>query len=433
MDDSQRSRSIQEQTSVIGSMLIDDRCIGDVMANLSADDFPSGPYKSTFQAIRKLFLEGRPVDPVTVLEAMQGGDQYMGFLRECMEVTPTAANVLEYCRMLRESTRRAKLNELGGLLQVATTDEAIKDYVSKINRLMVDQRDVRLTTAAEAAQNFLERMKSDKPPEYLQWGMKGLDEHLFTEPGDMILLGGYPSSGKTLLSVLFAMDQSQTQRVGYYSLETRTQKMVDRAISSISQVRLEQIKKRAFSRYDWGGLTKAAAEYAKLDLDHIDAAGMTVSDIESLALSRRQKIIYIDYLQLLQSRGGSRYEEVTNISKDLHLMAQRHGITVVALSQLTRPEKNKKGQTVPPSMASFRESGQIEQDADAALLLWPENMDDYRSDRKLKIGKNKEGKKGTFTLRFLGETQTMIQVGDDNLPGQTTFHSLPDREKVPFT
>jgi len=153
----------------------------------------------------------------------------------------------------------------------------------------------------------------------------------------------------------------------------------------------------------------------------------------SLALSRRQKVIYIDYLQLLQSRGGNRYEEVTNISKDLHLMAQRHGITVVALSQLTRPEKNKKGQTVPPSMASFRESGQIEQDADAALLLWPENPDDYRSDRKLKIGKNKEGRKGSFTLRFVGETQTMIQVGDDDLPGQTTFRSLPDREKVPFT
>lgn len=425
-------RSAQAQTAVIGAMLIDDRCIGDVMANLGEEDFPAGVHKSTFLAIRKLFLEGRPVDPLTVLEAMQGGTEYRGFLRECMEVTPTAANVLEYCRMLREATRMSRLNELGGLLQVTGSREAAEGYIAKINALMVDQRDVRLTTAAEAARNFLERMQAEKAPEYLKWGLAGLDEHLYTEAGDMILLGGYPSSGKTLLSIMFALFQSQTKRVGYYSLETRTQKVVDRAISSVSQVKLEIIKKRAFSRYDWGGLTKAATEYAKLHLDHIDAAGMTVADIESLALSRRHEIVYIDYLQLLKSKGGNRYEEVTNISKDLHLMAQRHGITVVALSQLSRPEKNKIGQTVPPSMASFRESGQIEQDADAALLLWPENPDDYRSDRKLKIGKNKEGRKGLFTLRFMGETQTMLQVGDDNCLGQEVFAPVPKKEKVPF-
>ena len=434
MDEARRSQSTNAQIAIIGSMLIDDACIGDVLSAITADDFPSGTYKSTFQRIKSLFLAGRPIDPITVQEAMQGGDKYAEFLKECMLLTPSAANVLEYCDVLKRTTRLAKLNELGGLLQATASLEQAEEYIAKLNALMVERSGLRITTAAEAAKDFLERMQAKDPPKYLTWGFPSLDRALYVEPGDMILLGGYPSAGKTLLSVAFALHMAREHPVGYYSLETRTRKLVDRAMATMSQVYLEKIKKRAFSKYDWTQLAQAAAEYAKLGIDHVDAAGMTVSDIESTALSRRHKIVFVDYLQLIRARGANRTEEVTNISKGLHLMAQRHGITVVALSQLTRPEKNKKGQTIPPSMASFRESGQIEQDADVALLLWPSDPEDYKSDRKLKIGKNKEGTKDTLTLCFNGATQTMFELSSASAEvyGQQSFESLSDDTELPF-
>ena len=147
--------------------------------------------------------------------------------------------------------------------------------------------------------------------------------------------------------------------------------------------------------------------------EYINAAGMTVPDISAMALSRRHQVVYVDYLQKLQARGQNRFELVTSVSSDLQRMAKAHGIAVVALSQLSRAQKTKSGAWIPPSMSDFRESGQIEQDADVAMLLWPEDMNDYRSNRILKIGKNKEGTKADLTLEFDGLHQTMREVPKD--------------------
>ena len=167
MDDARRSQSTNAQIAIIGSMLIDDACIGDVLSAITADDFPSGAYKSTFQRIKSLFLAGRPIDPITVQEAMQGGDKYAEFLKECMLLTPSAANVLEYCDVLKRTTRLAKLNELGGLLQATASLEQAEEYIAKLNALMVERPGLRITTAAEAAKDFLERMQAKDPPKYL--------------------------------------------------------------------------------------------------------------------------------------------------------------------------------------------------------------------------------------------------------------------------
>ena len=136
---------------------------------------------------------------------------------------------------------------------------------------------------------------------------------------------------------------------------------------------------------------------------------MTVRDIKAYSLSRRYEVIFVDYLQLIISKGRTRYEEVTNISKDLHAMSQSARIAVIALAQLARPEKTD-GKLKPPNMSSFRESGQIEQDADAALLLWPEDPNNNKSRRVLKLGKNKEGEKITLNMEFDGSLQTMAPV-----------------------
>ena len=180
-------------------------------------------------------------------------------------------------------------------------------------------------------------------------------------------------------------------------------------------------------------MAKAAVAYAKLMLDHVDAAKMTVADISSRALSLRHQVVFVDYLQLISSPGRSAYEQVSNISRDLHLMAQDLRITVIALAQLSRETKDKQGRLIPPSMSDFRDSGQIEQDADVALLLWPEDPDDYRSDRILKIGKNKEGTKGKIVLTFDGARQTMREKDPPSaIQDKPVFEQLPIDTPTPF-
>lgn len=409
------SLSLDTQASIIGSMLIDDACIAPVLAELGSENFPPGPYKSTFQRIKSLFLAGRPVDPMTVLDAMQGGERYADFLRDCMEVTPTAANVLEYCAILRERTRMARIRDAARELAEAGDPEAQDALLDKLNGLRTDRR-VQVVTAGDAARDFLERMRARKKPEYLPWGLPGLDKLLEVELGDDVVLGGFSSAGKTLLSVQFAREQAKRYRVGYYSLETSIRKLVDRSMAGMSGVPLRTIKDMSFSTQDLTKLTASANQYAGLHFDHIDGSSLRgVQDIISTALSRRHQIIYIDYLQILvpENSGQRLYESVTTLSKTLHRAAQTHGITVVLLSQLTRPPQQKELGTFQPTMNSFKESGQIENDADVAMLLYLSDPNDYRSPRVLRVAKNKDGPRDMLALAFDGPTMTMTELPEN--------------------
>ena len=234
--------------------------------------------------------------------------------------------------------------------------------------------------------------------------LSGIDElaaniELFVEPGDFVVIGGYASSGKTMLSLQMALVLAERYRVGYFSLETSPGKLFARLIAHRAGVGLKQIKHRDLAPGEVDRLTRAATELDKLPLELVQAGGMSVSDIQAVALAKRYEVIFVDYLQLADAPGSSRYEKVTAISIALHTLAQTHGITVIALAQLTRPEKSK-GKPPPPSMQSFRESGQIEQDADVAMLLYPEDPDDNNSRRILKVSKNKEGEKLKLELEF---------------------------------
>ena len=145
-------------------------------------------------------------------------------------------------------------------------------------------------------------------------------------------------------------------RVGYFSLETNKSKLIDRAMSHLSQVPLRKIKEEDLNDADWAALAAAGTALASLSIDFIDASGMSVRDIQAIALNKRHQVVVVDYLQLVIDSGKGRYEQVTNISQGLHTMAQSNGIAVIALAQLSRPEKTN-GKLQPPTMSSFRESG----------------------------------------------------------------------------
>ena len=438
MTDDLAARSLAAQQSVIGAMLIKESCIPSVLAQLQPEDFIDGACRNTYRAIRNLSLEGKPVDVTILTDAVGGGDAYIRWLREVVDNTVTAANVESYAEIVRKSATLHRLQEFAGnLLACWNLDEAA-GLVRKMSAALSATSRMPHMTAAELAQDFLSRMSSKEKPKYLPWGIPKADKIVYAELGDVILLGGYPSAGKTLLSLQMALAQAKRYRVGYYTLETQPEKMADRMFSHLTKVPLSKIKTRDFSQSDWNRFAEETSNFvSKCPIDFIRAAGSTVDDICADAVAHRFQIIYVDYLQLVEApgiRAGDRYAAVSSVSRSFKIFAQNHNIAVVELAQLARPETmvtgpNKVKTTVAPTMHSFRESGQTEQDADVAFLLWATDPNNNRSRRAFKIGKNKEGERGSVELTFDGSIQTMAEVATE--PHQVTFRELRASEDVP--
>ena len=405
---------LEAQLSVIGSVLIDEACVPLVLSKLRPEDFIDGTCRSTFTAIRKLTQEGRPVDPLTVVDAMQGGDRYVAWLREIMENTPTAANVEEYIRITREKAALYRFRELCGLGAACLDDAEAAELARKIPLALSATDRMPMMTGAERVADFHARMQSGEKPSYLPWGIPAADRSVYAELGDMILLGGYASSGKTLLSIGMAQTQAKAgYRVGYYSLETSPGKITDRQLAALAKVPLWKIKTRNFTEEEWARFAKAESfAAAEASFPVIDAAGSTVDDITAHAIGHGFQVIYVDYVQNLLAPGirdTEGYARVTAISQRLKTFSRSSRTAVVALAQLSRPPRES-GKPVPPSMHSFKESGQLEQDADVAFLVYPSDPNDNTSNRIFKIGKNKEGPRPQVELAFYGETQTMVEV-----------------------
>lgn len=396
------------QYAILHTMLNEPGCVGEVVARLTAEDFDSLPTRGLFEAVSRLHLAGAPIDPVTVLR--EAGEDYLPALEEASR-HPTG-DAVYYCGLLREGMQLQRLRSRARELAEAETMASAEKAVDRINALTTLRQKAEVVTAHDAAADFIRRMGSKRKPEYLSLGMRELDGMLYLELGDFILLGGYSSAGKTMLSLQFALALAEKYRVGYFTLETSPRKLTDRLISHMAQAPLSAIKECRLEGEDARRASEAARRLDKLPLDLIPASGMAVRDIQAAALNRRYQAVFVDYLQIIAAPGKSRYEQVTGISMGLHTLAQAHAIAVFALAQLSRPEKVS-GKPQPPSLASFRESGQLEQDADAAMLLWPEDPNDNRSNRLLKIAKNKDGERGKLTLAFNGAFQTFTIVSKD--------------------
>lgn len=416
------------QTAVLGSMLISPQCVPMVMAELREEDFGSA-YQTIYRAIRQLWRENQPVDPVTVAHLL--GDAYARTLMELIEITPTAAHIRSYIPICRNEARLAQLKTLAIQLADADTYEDARDLVSSAAALIGDHRsDDRVYPMEQLMQLFYARHLSGVQPEYLPWPLPGLGKQLYTERGDFVVLGGYPSAGKTALSLQIADHWAANgYKVGYYSLETGPVKWVDRYVAAKQRISLQDIKHNTIPDHQAEDLAPASMEIIKTPIEVIQASGMTVDDIQATALSRRQEIVVIDYLQLIRSKGYNRTEEVTQISMALHTMSQRYGITVLALSQLGRQDKSRQRRA--PGMSDLRESGQIEQDADAILLLYLEDEEAPQGDRILKVAKNKEGIRGRMLLGFDGAHQIFFRrKRDDQDPPEGFVDPWPEQQSM---
>lgn len=406
-------RALESQVAVLGSMLIDPDVVGPMLHQLTAEDFIKGRYRNIFLAFKRLQAQGKTPDPFMVNDAL--GGNYRDILAQIIELTPTSANAEEYAAILRRRARQYHLAELGEKLAEAAAqdlDEA-QAVADRISALSCEKPGVRVTDLRQCYEAFLDRHAEGKKPPYFTWGIPVLDDLIYVEPGDFIVLGGYPSAGKTALALQMCFHIAEKKRVGYFYYENNDKKLFDRLVALKAKVSFGKIKRYDLQEEDFEQIVAVQNALTAPALEFVDASGMTAADVRALALSRHYELVVVDYLQKIPGsrgrRGLSDFERVSEVSGDLQDLGRQTGVTVLASSQLSRPDKGTKSF---PSMHSFRQSGQIEQDADVALLLFREAEDDPANQvRTFKIGKNKEGEAGiSLSMDFDGRTQTFSRV-----------------------
>lgn len=391
---------LQAQYSVLGSALIDSDLVAKVIHETTDRDY-SGTCQTIYRVMRKQFLEGRTVDPVTV--ATELGPNHRQFLVELMSVVPSAANLDSYIQICREQAKILAIRNIGLQLSGLEKVEQIRKLLDEANGMLVDKPSLKITTMHDALRSFSERHTKDV--EYMTWPVKDLNDRIYAERGDFLIIAGYPSTGKSAWALQCAWHWAARYKVGFFSLETSSEKLFDRQMAAVAGIGMGDIKRNQLSDDDWARFSSMSTEIMKRKLELIPAAGMSVADVRAVTMMRGYQIIIVDYLQLLQGSGINRTEQVTGISLGLHTLAQSMGVTVVALSQLKR-----KNDSDSPDMSDLRESGQIEQDADVVMILKLKERNKPDGSRELYIAKNKEGTCPMIELAFDGKHQTFTKA-----------------------
>lgn len=418
-------RLLSGETAVLGSILIDPEICGEVFSKVHENDFITSEYKHIFLSAKKLYLQNKHIDAVTIYHEA-GGDAYRDLLMQLMQVTPTSAGWYEYAEVLKQESRLYKLQQIGAkMMTCSSLDEASK-ILNEAHSLTSSRADIKTINMTQGLMNFMQDLESK--PEYILTSIGKLDQKLNISSGDFIIIGGYPSAGKTALALQIASYMGIKKKVGIFSLETNDRKIYNRLISQLTLTDFRKIKTHNLSEKELLNIAKQNKMLCDIKLEVVNASGMTTNDIISKTYERRYDIIFIDYLQLITANSikENRTEQVSQISRNLHTFAQDSNTTVIALSQLNRPEKENKVQKA-PTMASLRESGQIEQDADAIMLLYLSDPENPYSDRVLKLVKNKDGELGYMLLNFDGRHQTFLEYMDEKNTKVQEYRSLQQK------
>lgn len=407
---------LDAERGVIGSLLIDESLVREMVSVVDAQDFLNPANRLIFQAARQLFRAGKPVDALTIRDRV--GSQYSDYMTQLIEITPTSANWREYAALMHSQATTQRIKNLAQyILENAVTLDDCRQPCADMAQLLADGRRIDAWTMQEMMEDFFRAQDPDAPaPEYVTYGLEVLDQRNYTELGDVVMIGGYPSDGKTALALMMAYHMAARYKVGFFSLETDKRKVRDRMVASVAQIDFDAIKRRTLTESDWAGLAAKSTDMSKRDLTVLRAAGMTVADIQSASQAYGFQVVVIDYVQLITpevSRRAPRSEQMADVSRALHTFAQSSGTLVIELAQLTRQER---GSWREPDMHDLKESGQFEQDADIIFLLYrPSPSDDtldQEKNRILKIAKYKEGPRGRWPLYFDGPKQTFSVMTD---------------------
>lgn len=422
------------QRSVIGSMLIDPDCIARVAPEMRREDF-SGVLADIFSAISDMLAAGETIDPVTVLGRIGDTPQLRELMRDLMRDTPTSANVSEYVRICREQSRILTLRQIGAKLFEAQTLEDSLDLISQAAAISMESDTSRSVSAAKAVTDWWQSFVAGETPEYIKCGIGCLDNLISTVSGNYNIIAGYTSHGKTALALQMAWGIAEKHRVGCFCYECSKDEWTQRLLSSVGQVELKKIKDMTPDAEETKRLSAAATKIYNREIYYEDASGWTVSDIFAQCVRMRYDVIFVDYLQIVKSPADKygRLAAVTDTSIRLRELSAKNKITVFALSQLSRSQRTLGDFVFPPTLADLRESGQLEQDANAVIMVHAPLKDKEPVYRILSVPKNRSGETGYFYADFLGGMQTFTEPSPENFQRWKKYMDVARSGHVPNT
>ncbi len=422
--------SAPAEQAVIGSMLIDPRCIPEVLEKLKADEFYIKLNRDIYETMYTMFAYGQTIDPVTVLDQMKVrgvyDDSSEGYVAEVMRITPTAANVLEYAAIVRDRALLRRLGETADEINSMVYEgsgeaEAMLEAAErKIYALRQGRNVGGLMPISAVVQNVFDQLSEaagsgEKIPG-ISTGLPDLDRVILgLNKSELVLVAGRPGMGKTSIALNMALYAAMNLKktVAIFSLEMSREQLVTRLLSKAALVPSQNLLTGQLSEQQWRSIAEAAQSLSAIDIRIDDNPTLTVSDMN--AQCRRVPnldLVVIDYLQLMQSAGSghnwsneSRTQAVSDISRMLKIMAKELDVPVVCASQLSRANESRQDKR--PMLSDLRESGSIEQDADVVIGLYRDGYYNKESENpnlaEAIILKNRKGQTGTVELSWLPE------------------------------
>lgn len=378
------------QSVLLGALLIDDKFAPYALPELRIDCFRAD-LQDVFAAISGFWETTGKIDAVQLTSRYPAKKQaLLGCIQTCESecVRLTADRVEAWTRAILEEAAKNRFQQLAfKAVETGTVYDDLPELYQQMGEaLSLHDEKNDFQSAGDLLDAYIRDL--DKKPQYIRTGLPKLDEHLHLVPGNYFIIGGRPSAGKTALSLQLAAGMAkQGRRVCYFSLETDPATLEARLIANQLAAPLSAVKNKTLSVQQLDTL----ADMKRWPLYIRSAAGKNVAWMKAQALRMKADVLFVDYLQLIHERhADDRYTAITSISIALHELAQTTGILVVALAQL-----NRNAARTNPTNADLRESGQIEQDADAILLLSADGSSYFSV-----LSKNKEGRVGDVHLEF---------------------------------
>ena len=426
----QMPQSLEAEQSVLGSVLIDSRCVADIIGILKPVDFYLQQNREIYEAIYAMFNFSQTIDPVTVLDKLKELGYYhektRDYILQLMEITPTAANAVRYANIVRDKAMLRGLaqaaEEIGETVysQVGTPAEMLESAEKKIYALRKGERGDSLehigTILHKVYDRLTELAQSDSAIPGLSSGLQDLDIKINgLNKSDLLLVAARPAMGKSAFALNIGANVAKKYKktVAIFNLEMSREQLVMRLLANESFIELQKLVTGKLSEEEWVKLGMASSALSQTDIRIDDNPSVTVADIN--AKCRRLDnlgLVIIDYLQLMQGSGygknsDNRVALVGEISRSLKIMAKELNVPVICLSQLSRAVEGRTDKR--PILSDLRESGAIEQDADQVMFLYrDEYYNENTEDKGIAeciVAKNRHGETGTVKLQWIGQYQ----------------------------
>lgn len=425
--------NLEAEQSVLGCVLINADCMEDAVAEINAECFYLPQHRAIFGAMMLMYSKSRAIDPVVLVDTLTKTGQYdtsggREYILQLQQSVPSAVNVGEYIKIVKEQYYLRTLidisNEIIGQASGGEADASVildnaeqmiynlrkgkeKNGPAKISEIIVND-----------VYNKLAQITGEDKEKYkgIPSGFGMLDKYLTgLNKSDLILIGARPAMGKTSFALNLAQNISMNARKKcvVFSLEMTKEQLAERLLSAQAGVESQKLKTGELTNDEWVRLGNAAGQFNDVELYLDDSSSITVPEIKSRI--RRMKnvdAVIIDYLGLISSatKKENRVQEVSEITRQLKMMAKDLNIPVICCAQLSRGTEGH-GKNHRPQLADLRESGSIEQDADIVLFLYREDY--YRNDvsedkqddidankTELIVAKNRHGATGSIEMTF---------------------------------